>query len=144
MSRRQAAMAVAYQVRECAHHYNGFNVSCVGWAGKQLLIGVNVKPTKESAPVCAEEQVMLQAETLGVMLDGMVIVGEPRQEDVENGLRTLHCCGERCRPAMRRRNKSGKVVRPDTVLICVNPQTLDKEEFTVEALHAFHGESLDD
>lgn len=141
MSAMPKVREMAHQAREFARHYGDFKVGCVGWAQGKIFMGANYKPTQDAEPTCAEEQVMLQVIELGLVLDGMVIVGQPRKEDTTP---TLHCCGERCRPRMRNRIREGTAVRPDTQLICVNAITGVREEFTVETLHQFHNESLDD
>jgi cytidine deaminase len=135
-------VAPAMQARENGRHYSGFKVGCMGCgSGGEIFHGANLKLTKESSPVCAEEFVMQQAEEAGVLLDVMVVTGRPRDEDTTP---TLHCCGERCRPAMRRRIREGRAIKPDTHLTFVNSETGHIEEFTIESLMQAHGESLDD
>lgn len=134
-------VAPATEARNGANHYNGFKVGALGYGGGRIFEGANTKPTADAAPDCAEMKIMRAAAEAGVILDGMVVVGQPRKEDTTP---TLHCCGERCRPLMRGYIREGKVLRPDTRITCVNVLTSAVEEFTVESMHAAHGESLDD
>jgi hypothetical protein len=92
-------------------------------------------------PTCAEEQVMLQAIEAGVILQLLIVVGQPREEDTTP---TLHCCGERCRPRMKLRAKEGRAVSRKTKILCVHSANPDvREEFTLESLFAAHDESFD-
>ncbi len=138
--KKRTAVAIAQQAHACAHHYKNFHVSCVGYAKGRMLIGTNIKQREEDIPVCAEEAVMLQAEEHGLILEWMVIYGQPREQDETD---TLHCCEERCLPAMRRRARQGKAVSFTTELICVNSIDGTEEKFTVETMHAEHGIPLD-
>ena len=136
-----ALLPLARDARENGRHYNGFKVGCLGYGPNgEIFLGANFKPTQDAEPLCSEEQVMLQAAEAGVILRGLIVVGQPRVEDTT---RTLHCCGERCRPAMRRRMRLGAVVEPETRIVCVNSITGAIEEFTVLSLHEAHGETLD-
>ena len=136
-------VSLARDVRENANHYAGFKVGCVGCGPRgEIFLGANYKPRQDMEPTCAEEQVMLQAMEAGVVLVQLVVMGQPRKEDATL---TLHCCGERCRPRMKRRVKEGVAVSRQTrILLLHSADPTLREEFTIESLFAEHGESLDD
>ena len=128
----------AHAVRDRAEHYGGFNVGCIGYysdpssEGTRIVIeGANTKYRPTDRPDCAEMKVMRDAEERGVVLEGMVIVGVPRKEDTT---KTLHPCGERCRPLMERYLKKSTAVSASTHITCVNALNGDVEEFTVKEL----------
>jgi cytidine deaminase len=135
-------LALAEEARlRLSNHYNGFKVGCIGRGEHgELFMAGNLKPVKDITPVCAEEFVMLQAEKAGIKLTHLIVAGVPREEDRTP---TLHCCGERCRPAMRRRIREGGVISPDTGLVFHNHVSWWREEYTMASLMAFHGETLD-
>jgi len=139
-----ALLSRALEARENGNHYAGFKVGCLGCGPEgEIFLGANYKPRQDMEPTCAEEQVMLQAMEAGVVLSLLIVVGQPRKEDDPS--RPLHCCGERCRPRMRRRAREGKAVSRETQIVCVhatNPRV--REDFTLESLCAEYGETMDD
>lgn len=135
----------AKRARKKARHYNKFRVGATAWfpkAGGKIGIfkGANTKKTPETPKDCAEMKIFRAANRRKKILDGIVVVGVPRAEDTAP---TLHPC-EECRRQIRHYLATGRVVREDTYVICVNAETAFVEIFTVRSLIEAHGEELID
>jgi cytidine deaminase len=138
-------VAPAMAARENGEHYNGFKVGCIGYHQTDdgsvcRFEGANTKPTPHSKKDCAEMKVMRAADHAGVILRGLVVVGQPR---VEDDTLTLHPC-EACRELMRYYIKKRRVIESTTSITCVNALTAHVEDFTVAELFVAHGEFLDE
>jgi cytidine deaminase len=135
---------------ELGQHYGGFKVGAVGlFQGRVsfsdpeareafVFLGANTKQTPDSPKDCAEMKIMRIAEGSEAIVEEFVVLGKPRPEDTAP---TLHPC-EACRKLMRSHVHEGRVVRPTTRITCVNVEDGTIERFTLETLHAAHGESL--
>jgi len=134
----------AMAARENGKHYAGFKVGCIGYYEEPndgslcIFEGANTKPDPLAKKDCAEMKVMRSAKCRHVTLRGLVVVGQPRAEDVTP---TLHPC-EECRKLILQYVASGEVIETSTQITCINALTGEVEEFTVAELFAAHGEPL--
>lgn len=103
-----------------------------------VFAGSNIKITKESRTICAEQIAVSAAREAGYdRIIGMIIVGNPQPE--EGSLKeypTLHPCKE-----CRRMFSGLSVVTGNTIIVTTLPGGKTLEVHTFEELLAAHGES---
>lgn len=132
---------------ERATSWRNFRVGCALFAFKtvaysaaerwRVFTGSNIKITKDSRPVCAEQIAIGTAREAGYdRIIGLVIAGKPQPEE-ENSEQhlTLHPCKE-----CRRVFKNLSEISPDTLIITILPEGDTYEVHTFEELLKIHGE----
>lgn len=136
---------LAAAARDKGEHYADFKVGCIGYYADDdgnvcVIEGANTKLTPLEEKHCAEKKVLRVADRSDIMLDGLIVFGLPRKEDVAP---TLHPC-EACRKLLWYYVKQGRAIQLTTQIICVNAHNGEIEHFTVAELLAAHRESLED
>lgn len=132
---------------ERATSWRNFRVGCALYAFKtvaysaaerwKIFTGSNIKITKDSRPICAEQIALGAAREAGYdRIIGIVISGNPQPEE-ENSAQhpTLHPC-EECRRVF----KSLSEMSSDTLIITILSEGDTYEVHTFEELLKIHGE----
>ncbi len=132
---------------ERATSWRNFRVGCALFAFKtvaysaaerwKIFTGSNIKITKDSRTICAEQIALGAAREAGYdRIIGMVIAGNPQpEEDNPKQYPTLHPCKE-----CRRVFKHLPEISSDTIILTILPEGETYEVHSFEELLKVHGE----
>lgn len=135
-------MEDARKARDLSKHYKGFNVGTIliastleGEVREYAAGNRNVRPGQNDSKRCSEMRALKAAlKDECVEIHGVVVSGPPQPDTQSHVVTpTLHCCG-----VCRRKMQKTKRVRPDALVVTVNPDVDVYEINSLAELDTYH------